>query len=90
MAFGEVWCDVATMVPTRTDIQCRERWVNVLDPTVNRGPITDEELLQIRQALSDEVHSLPHQVPAYLKGVSGVKQHALGNLGCSTAPLARL
>lgn len=31
------------MVPKRTAVQCRERWVNVLDPKVNKSPWTPEE-----------------------------------------------
>ena len=31
------WSSVAEMVPGRSQTQCRERWCNVLDPTVKTG-----------------------------------------------------
>ena len=37
------WTKIAAQVPGRNDIQCRERWVNVLDPLTNRSPFTAEE-----------------------------------------------
>jgi myb proto-oncogene protein len=30
---GNEWAAVAAMVPGRTNLQCRERWVNTVDPT---------------------------------------------------------
>ncbi|GAQ89019.1 hypothetical protein KFL_004800040 [Klebsormidium nitens] len=43
-AFGTTsWVHVAEVVGTRTDPQCRERWVNVLDPSVDQSPWTAEE-----------------------------------------------
>lgn len=29
--------------PGRTDVQCRERWCNVLDPSLDKGQWTPEE-----------------------------------------------
>ena len=37
------WAGVAAMVPGRTAKQCRERWSLSLDPSINRGPWTQEE-----------------------------------------------
>jgi len=37
------WAKVAQHVPGRTDVQCRERWVNVLDPELKTDPWTPEE-----------------------------------------------
>ncbi len=34
---------VAGFVSTRTDVQCREKWVNCLDPALKLGPWTQEE-----------------------------------------------
>lgn len=31
------WSQVQQMVPGRTDVQCRERWSNILDPSLNLG-----------------------------------------------------
>jgi hypothetical protein len=41
---GKEWSKIARLVPGRTEIQCRERYVNHLDPNVrNAVPFTDEE-----------------------------------------------
>lgn len=37
------WVNVQRLVQGRTDVQCRERWINVLDPALNAGPWTPEE-----------------------------------------------
>jgi hypothetical protein len=37
------WTKVRRLVPGRTDMQCRERWCNILHPSVNRAPLSDEE-----------------------------------------------
>lgn len=37
------WSIVKQGVPGRTDVQCRERWVNVLDPSLTAAPFTPEE-----------------------------------------------
>lgn len=42
--FGRKWARVAEAVPTRNQVQVRERFVNVLDPELKRGkPWTPEE-----------------------------------------------
>lgn len=44
------WSTVKLGVPNRTDVQCRERWVNVLDPTISAAPFTpaeDQKLLEM-------------------------------------------
>lgn len=38
--FGQRWFLVATMVPGRTDTQCRERYCNVLDPSLKYASTT--------------------------------------------------
>jgi len=51
------WAKVAEYVPGRTAKQCRERWSLNLDPTINRGPWTEEEnlmLLAIHQHLGNK------------------------------------
>uniref|UniRef100_A0A7S3G4L6 Uncharacterized protein n=1 Tax=Palpitomonas bilix TaxID=652834 RepID=A0A7S3G4L6_9EUKA len=48
--WGRNWAKVAEHVQGRTDVQCRERFVNVLDPSLNRQPWSSQEddlLLQI-------------------------------------------
>lgn len=39
------WVKIQMHVPGRTDVQCRERWVNILDPSINAGPWTEEVAL---------------------------------------------
>lgn len=46
------WATVQKSIPGRTDVQCRERWVNILDPSISAAPFTaaeDEELLNLVQ-----------------------------------------
>ena len=38
---GKKWSQVALHVPGRTDVQCRERYVNILDPDLNPNPWTE-------------------------------------------------
>ncbi|CAG8512206.1 10404_t:CDS:10 [Paraglomus occultum] len=37
------WVKIQSYVLGRTDVKCRERWVNVLDPAVKKDPWTAEE-----------------------------------------------
>ncbi|KAL7448318.1 hypothetical protein ACHAWC_000526, partial [Mediolabrus comicus] len=37
------WSKIAMKVPGRTGKQCRERWVNELDPSIFKGPWTVDE-----------------------------------------------
>ena len=41
--YGEKWSKVAQHVPSRTDVQCRERFKNVLDPKLTSEPWTAGE-----------------------------------------------
>ena len=40
---GKHWAHIASMLPGRTDKQCRERWCNNLDPTLKKGAWTPDE-----------------------------------------------
>ncbi|EGB04180.1 hypothetical protein AURANDRAFT_8350, partial [Aureococcus anophagefferens] len=40
-----------TLVTYRTSKQCRERWHNFLDPTMNKAPLTVEEDLLLIEAV---------------------------------------
>ncbi|XP_010551142.1 PREDICTED: uncharacterized protein LOC104821834 isoform X2 [Tarenaya hassleriana] len=51
------WHKIAQYVPGRTPPQCRERWVNSLDPNVNRSPWTEVEDAELRAAVADLGHS---------------------------------
>ncbi|CAD7704549.1 unnamed protein product [Ostreobium quekettii] len=46
--FGKVWVKVMTFVPTRTEIQCNERWYNQLDPSIDRSAWSNEECQNLR------------------------------------------
>ncbi|KAK4843550.1 hypothetical protein QYF36_009704 [Acer negundo] len=47
------WKKIAQFVPGRTQVQCRERWVNSLDPSLNRGEWTEEENLRLEAAIEE-------------------------------------
>jgi hypothetical protein len=40
MKYGKDWVTVAPLVPGRTNLQCRQRWVRYLDPPIDRTPET--------------------------------------------------
>ncbi|RLN44696.1 hypothetical protein BBJ29_008891 [Phytophthora kernoviae] len=44
------WRQVSNSIPGRTAKQCRERWRNRLDPSINKSPFTEEEDEAIQQA----------------------------------------
>lgn len=37
------WSKIASLMPGRTSKQCRERWINYLDPTLKHAPFSEEE-----------------------------------------------
>ena len=41
------WSKIANHLPGRTDIQCRERWCNILDPTLEEVEWTEEEDMKL-------------------------------------------
>ncbi|ELU41752.1 myb-like DNA-binding domain-containing protein [Rhizoctonia solani AG-1 IA] len=41
-SFGRMWTKVQEYVQGRTDAQCRERWSNMLDPSLKTGPWEEE------------------------------------------------
>jgi hypothetical protein len=60
-AYGEnlSWVKVQTQVPGRTDVQCRERWVNILNPALNIGPWTEEVRGQLKNEMKHMCWFLP-------------------------------
>jgi hypothetical protein len=46
---GHFWEQLATLVPTRNHQQCREKWINTLDPSLKSTPFTPEEDTKLRQ-----------------------------------------
>ncbi|KAK8267316.1 hypothetical protein V6Z12_D12G304700 [Gossypium hirsutum] len=47
------WRKIAEVVPGRTQVQCRERWVNSLDPALNVGIWTEEEDSRLEAAIEE-------------------------------------
>lgn len=45
------WSRVASQIPTRTDVQCRERWTGVLDPSIKTDAWSAEEDAALLSAL---------------------------------------
>lgn len=41
--FGKQWAKIAQHIPGRTNIQCRNRWKDVLDPSIRTAPWSFEE-----------------------------------------------
>ncbi|KAJ7781492.1 hypothetical protein B0H16DRAFT_1710692 [Mycena metata] len=41
--YGKAWSEVATVVPGRTNEQCRDRWLSILDPVNKKKEDWDEE-----------------------------------------------
>jgi myb proto-oncogene protein len=50
---GNLWVVVAALVPGRTQKQCRNRWVESLDPDINRGTCTVAEDAKLTIAVTD-------------------------------------
>jgi hypothetical protein len=48
---GKDWVAVAALVPGRNNIQCRHRWVEVLDPDIKRRGWTVEEDAKLTDAV---------------------------------------
>lgn len=58
------WAKVKELVPGRSDVQCRERWKNVLDPTITSKPWTvaeDARLLEVVAKIGSSKWSLVAQ-----------------------------
>lgn len=53
---GPHWTAVKKLVPGRTDVQCRERWVNVLDPRICHDPWTPQEDAQLKRLVKEIGH----------------------------------
>eukprot|EP01043_Picozoa_sp_COSAG02_P040120 COSAG02_NODE_3220_length_7154_cov_12.889157_5_plen_187_part_00 len=46
------WSNVSKMIPTKNGKQCRERWINHIDPAINREPWTHEDDMKLIEAHS--------------------------------------
>lgn len=47
------WYKIRQLVPGRTDIQCRERYCNVLDPELSKEPWSNSEDEELRRAVRE-------------------------------------
>ncbi|KAF9591758.1 hypothetical protein IFM89_007088 [Coptis chinensis] len=52
----KTWNKIAQFVPGRTQVQCRERWVNVLDSSLNLERWTEEEDCRLKEAIAAHGH----------------------------------
>ncbi|KAL3656760.1 hypothetical protein V7S43_018319 [Phytophthora oleae] len=60
------WAIVASFLPGRTTKQCRERWRNQLDPTVNHGvwtPDEDQQLIVLHDKFANAWTRIAAQLP---------------------------
>lgn len=60
------WADIAAKMYWRDGKQCRDRWYNQLDPSINRGPWTDlelQELLLAQQELGNKWSEIAKRLP---------------------------
>ncbi|KAG1368347.1 hypothetical protein COCNU_14G008150 [Cocos nucifera] len=54
MLFGaKNWKKIAQFAPGRTQVQCRERWLNCLDPSLNLKAWTEEEDAKLLAAIAE-------------------------------------
>jgi hypothetical protein len=51
-ACGLVWTKVQRLVPHRTDVQCRERWTNILDPAICKDSWESDEDAALRSLVA--------------------------------------
>ncbi|KAJ6795083.1 myb-like protein L [Iris pallida] len=51
------WHKIAQFVPGRIHVQCRERWLNCLDPSLNLGAWTEEEDAKLLAAIDEHGRS---------------------------------
>jgi hypothetical protein len=61
------WTQLAGMLPGRIGKQCRERWCNALDPSINRGPWTPDEdrmLLELHDRFGNHWTKIGDLMPA--------------------------
>nr|GEV48089.1 myb domain protein 4r1 [Tanacetum cinerariifolium] len=50
------WNKITKFVPGRTQVQCRERWVNCLDPSLKVDKWTEEEDMKLKAAIEEHNH----------------------------------
>jgi hypothetical protein len=45
------WIKIQQHIPGRTDVQCRERWCNIINPELKNDPWTSEEDERLKRAV---------------------------------------
>ncbi|KAJ1664120.1 hypothetical protein EV178_004406 [Coemansia sp. RSA 1646] len=63
----ESWPRIAMLVPGRTNKSCRKRWFHSLDPSLHKGPWTQEE----DDLLRERVAQYPSQWSRVAEGITG-------------------
>jgi hypothetical protein len=64
------WAPLSKVLPGRIGKQCRERWINHLDPRVNKSPWTPEEDAAIMR-LRSQFGNCWVKIAAFMNGRSG-------------------
>mmetsp|Transcript_17353 Transcript_17353/g.22860 ORF Transcript_17353/g.22860 Transcript_17353/m.22860 type:complete len:464 (+) Transcript_17353:274-1665(+) len=70
-ACGTKWIEVAQFLPGRTDQQCREKWIYVLNPDQKKGKWTPEEDLKLQRVIEEEGVGQWKKVADRMEGRSG-------------------
>lgn len=74
------WGQVAQKMPGRTSKQCRERWINYLNPTLIHSPFTDEEdriLVKLQAELGNKWAEIARSLPGRTENAVKVRFNAL-------------
>lgn len=72
--YGKNWAEIAKQMGNRTKKQCKERYINYLDPTIDQSPFTPEEdkfIIEKHKILGSKweiiAHFLPGRTPNQVK-----------------------
>jgi hypothetical protein len=68
------WATIANLLPGRMGKQCRERWYNVLDPSLAKHPWTSDEdsiLRRLHETMGGQWSKIAHMLPG--RSPNGVK-----------------
>ncbi|KAH0785449.1 Myb-like DNA-binding domain containing protein [Histomonas meleagridis] len=63
---GKNWSYISTFLPGRTGKQCRERWMDHLDPNLNKGPwseIEDQQLISFQKIYGNKWAEIAKRMP---------------------------
>ena len=68
---GKNWKKIAEVLPGRTDVQCLHRWQKVLNPSLIKGPWTEEEDRLVVQLVHQHGPQKWTQIAEHLPGRIG-------------------